>query len=69
MDELITVDNNSKNDNCKCRLNTPPGVIHCDNPVFVKLNAIDRLEGDAFTISIYIYKNFYLFFQFSISKL
>jgi hypothetical protein len=30
MNELITVDNNSKNDNFKCRLNTPSGVIHCD---------------------------------------
>ena len=30
MDESITIDNNSENDNFKCRLNTPLGVIHCD---------------------------------------
>lgn len=30
MDELITVDNNLENNNLKCRLTMPSGVIHCD---------------------------------------
>jgi hypothetical protein len=30
MNEIITSDNNPKNDDFKCRLTTPSGVVHCD---------------------------------------